>query len=146
MSADVPITVYFLSGFSATCLLTQVVLPLPGRPTNMIISQSSRFSILNCEKIVVEHEETFEVNRKNTWELQTKRIEPGSSSDRVCCSTDAGETFERCKPSFTVSSVLGLAKVYFKLDVSGAERQLWIIKLITTSPSIEYTSTTVSVE
>ncbi len=52
-----------------------------------------------------------------------KQIEPGSSSYGVCSGSDAGETFERCKPSLTIGSVLGLAKVYLKLDVTGAERQ-----------------------
>lgn len=32
----VPSTLYFLSGFSLTCLLTQVVFPEPGNPTIMI--------------------------------------------------------------------------------------------------------------
>ena len=46
---DVPITLYRLSGFSATCLFAQVVLPLAGKPINMIISHSSLFSVLQLK-------------------------------------------------------------------------------------------------
>ena len=46
----VPITLYRFSGCSETCFSVQVVLPHPGSPMSMIISQSSRLPILQKQK------------------------------------------------------------------------------------------------
>ena len=46
----VPITLYRFSMFSETCFSVQVVLPHPGNPMSMIISQSSRLPILQQQK------------------------------------------------------------------------------------------------
>jgi hypothetical protein len=71
--------------------------------------------------------------------LQIKYIIPGSPSDRICRGCNKGKTFKRRKPSFAVSSVLGLAKVHFKLDISGAENQAFktsmTISVIQTIPT-----------
>jgi len=56
-----------------------------------------------------------------------KQIEPGSSSYGVFSGSDAGETFERCKPSLTIGSVLGLAKVYqvIHILINGILPDVW---------------------
>ena len=46
----VPSTLYFLSGFSLTCLLTQVVFPEPGNPTIMITYNNASSTTILLKK------------------------------------------------------------------------------------------------
>ena len=78
----VPITLYRFSGCSETCFSVQVVLPHPGSPMSMIISQSSRLPILQKQK----HESLSLETILTTTSLVTTLIKDATCQRRIQCS------------------------------------------------------------